>query len=162
MLFRSKSNIHAVLYFIETKNRHSSQSNKEFAIKKELGLIRGRIDVQVGQILNSYGKLEEILKSFQIDAQKVFDELKSRYANELSLSYAKIESIIDRVASEIFTNIENEIRVRYEEQKSGLLGKKTFVPIEYSVCKINADNIYKKLFYDDELVGQMFKTDVRG
>ncbi|MBN2964232.1 dynamin family protein [Sulfurospirillum sp. T05] len=156
------SNIEAVLGFISQEIRPQAQDAKVYAIQKELTSLRGRILAQHREIMAAHEALEDILETFEAKAQQTFEALKARFGKELGLAFVKIENIIDKIASEIFTHIDSETRVRYGAQKAGLLkGKTTYIPHEYRVAKIHADRVYKVLFYDEDLIGKMFKQYVK-
>jgi len=156
------SNIEAVLGFIQQEIRPQAQTSKTYAIEKELSNLRKRMTSQHQEIIAAYGDLMEILERFETKAQQTFETLKGRFGKELGLAFVKIENIIDKISSEIFTHIESEMRVRYVAKKQGLLKDKVvYEPVEYRVAKIHADQVYKILFYDEDLIGKMFKQYVK-
>ncbi len=74
----------------------------------------------------------------------------------------RIEQIIETIADAIYREISTEEKVRYEAKKKGLFDKEmTYVPFVYKAPKINSDTIYKTLFYEDNIIGKMFKQYVK-
>ncbi len=157
-----ESNIELVLKFIDENIRPLANSSKDFAIKKDINIICSDLIKQHKLFLKIYNELDSELNEFEEEADKKFAELKNRFTKKLKDAYSRIEEIIDTIANDIYNHIEQVTRTRYAEQKVGLLKSKTvFEPVEYKVSKIASDAIYKHLFYDDDIVGKMFKKYVR-
>jgi small GTP-binding protein len=157
-----ESNIHSVLEFIQEQIRPKANQSKAYAIEKGLDWLKEISIKQHQELLRVYEELEEILNSFEKEAQKTFEELKTRFGRELHEAYNKIQNIIDTIASQILNHVQTQTRTRYKAQKKGIIGKKVYYePIAYEVAKINADEVYKILFYDEDVIGKMFKKYVR-
>lgn len=157
-----ESNIDAVLDFIDTQIRPIANSAKEFAIKKDIKNICNKLIEQHQVFLRIYDELSLDLEAFEKEADVKFAELKMRFSKKLKDAYNRIEAIIDTIANDIYNHIEQASKVRYKEVKSGILKNKTsYEAVTYSVAKIDADVIYKHLFYDDNIVGTMFKKYVK-
>ena len=157
-----ESNIEAVLDFINSEIRPIANSSKEFAIKKEIKNISNTLIKQHQVFLKIYSELTSELSSFENEADEKFSELKVRFTKKLKDAYSRIEEIIDTIANDIYNHIETTTKVRYTKRKSGFLkANETYEAVEYKVSKIDADVIYKHLFYDDDVVGKMFKKYVR-
>ncbi|MBL0708225.1 MAG: dynamin family protein [Sulfurimonas sp.] len=157
-----ESNIELVLEFIDENIRPLANSSKDFAIKKDINLICDDLIKQHELFLNIYNELDAELNEFEIQADEKFAQLKKKFTKKLKDAYSKIEEIIDTIANDIYNHISQVTKVRYAEQKTGLFKNKTvYEPVEYQVSKIDADTIYKHLFYDDDIVGKMFKKYVR-
>jgi small GTP-binding protein len=157
-----ESNIQKVLDFINNEIRPIANSSKEFAIKKDITYISNSLIKQHELFLKIYNELSNELSSFEKEADEKLSELKVRFTKKLKDAYSKIEEIIDTIANDIYNHIETTTKVRYAKQKSGFFkGKESYEAIEYKVSKIDSDLIYKHLFYDDDVVGKMFKKYVR-
>ncbi|WP_321778275.1 dynamin family protein [Sulfurimonas sp.] len=157
-----ESNIELVLNFIDENIRPLANSSKDFAIKKDIDLICTDLIEQHKLFLKIYNELDAELKEFEVEADEKFADLKNRFTRKLKDAYSRIEEIIDTIANDIYNHIEQVTKTRYSKQKAGLLKNKTvFEPVEYKVSKIASDAIYKHLFYDDDIVGKMFKKYVR-
>ena len=157
-----ESNIHSVLEFIDEQIRPKAASSKAYAIEKGLSQLREITISQHYELLKIYEELENILDTFEIQAQKTFESLKSRFGKELHQAYDKIQTIIDTIASQILSHIQTQTRTRFAPQKTGILGSKVaYMPITYEVAKINADEVYKILFFNEDVIGKMFKQYVR-
>lgn len=156
------SNIEQVMEFIQTQIQPKATESKRYAISKEARQICDKLITQQKSIIEIYNELEEILVEFENEAQKTFESLKIRFSKEIKSAFTKIENIIDKTASEIFASVESETRVRYAKKELGMLKKQTaFMPVEYEVSKLYTDTVYKKLFYDEDLIGKMFKKYVK-
>ena len=157
-----ESNIHSVLGFIEEQIRPKAAGSKAYAIEKGLEQLRAKALAQHNELLGIYEDLEKILDAFEKEGNKTFESLKKRFGKELHEAYDKIQTIIDTIASQILTHVQTQTRTRYTQQKKGILGSKvSYLPITYEVAKINADEVYKILFYDEDVIGKMFKQYVR-
>ena len=157
-----ESNIELVLDFINAEIRPIANSSKEFAIKKEIVNMGNSLIKQHKLFLKIYSELSNELSSFEKEADEKFSELKIRFTKKLKDAYSRIEEIIDTIANDIYNHIETTTKTRYAKQKSGFLSKtKVYEAVDYKVSKIDADLIYKHLFYDDDIVGKMFKKYVR-
>lgn len=157
-----ESNIEQVLEFINKEIRPIANSSKDFAIKKEIKNISTSLINQHELLLKIYAELSQELTLFEEEANKKFEELKVRFTKKLKDAYSKIEEIIDTIANDIYNHIDTTTKIRYAKQKTGLLKNKVvYEAIEYKVSKIDSDLIYKRLFYDDDVVGKMFKKYVR-
>ena len=157
-----ESNIELVLDFINAEIRPIANSSKEFAIKKDITFISNSLIKQHELFLKIYAELSSELSSFEKEADEKFSELKIRFTKKLKDAYSRIEEIIDTIANDIYNHIETSTKVRYAKQKSGFLSKtEVYEAVEYKASKIDADLIYKHLFYDDDVVGKMFKKYVR-
>ncbi|MDR1461519.1 MAG: dynamin family protein [Campylobacteraceae bacterium] len=153
-----ESNIEAVLSFIYKEIQPISISAKEFAITQDAKLLIEMLIEQEEKIILVYEELENILNEYAKEATKTFEELKSRFAKSLNESLLRIEEIIEKIAAEILSKKRGSQRVRYAKTKAGFFGgKEIFTAYKYEAPKINADEVYKKLFFDDDLVGKMFK-----
>ncbi|MDR2635194.1 MAG: dynamin family protein [Campylobacteraceae bacterium] len=153
-----ESNIEAVFSFIYEEIQPIAISAKEFAITQDIKLLIETLIEQEEKIISIHEELENILHEYMKDTLKTFDELKRRFAKALNESFAKIEEIIEKIAAEILSKKIASQRVRYAKTKAGLFGgKEVFTAHKYEAPKINADEVYKKLFFDDDLVGKMFK-----
>jgi len=157
-----ESNIQKVLEFIDAEIKPLANSSKDFAIKKEIKNISDSLIKQHQLLLKIYDELSNELELFEKEANKKFEELKIRFSKKLKDAYKKIEEIIDTIANDIYNHIDTTTRYRYVEHKKGLLKNKTiYEKIQYKAAKIDADLVYKNLFYDDDIVGKMFKKYVR-
>lgn len=152
------SNINAVLEYIYKEIQPQANSSKEFAIKKDVKKLCQNLIRQEEKIAGIFTNLENILDEFEIFAQKKFEELKKSFSDDLNLSFLKIIEIIEKIASEIISHVTYVKRVRFEKDKKLLFSKKeSFNAYYYEAIKINSDEVYKKLFYSDNLIGKMFK-----
>ncbi|MDR2789419.1 MAG: dynamin family protein [Campylobacteraceae bacterium] len=149
-----ESNIEAALDFICQEIKPIAIKSKEFAITHEIKRLLSDLIEQEVRLISVFEELEEILNGYENHIKRIFAELKSRFSASLNESYLKIEEIIDKIASEILSNKTSSKRVRYAK-KRGFFGG--YEPFYYEAAKINSDEIYKKLFFDDDLIGKMFK-----
>jgi len=157
-----ESNIELVLDFINAEIRPIANSSKEFAIKKDITLISNSLIKEHKLFLKIYAELSNELSSFEEESDEKFSELKVRFTKKLKDAYSKIEEIIDTIANDIYNHIDTTTRQRYAKQKSGFLSKiDTYEAVKYKASKIDSDLIYKHLFYDDDVVGKMFKKYVK-
>ena len=157
-----ESNIEAVLDFINGEIKPLANSSKEFAIKNDIKNICNSLIEQHELFLRIYDELSSELEAFEGEADEKLANLKIRFTKKLKNAYAKIEEIIDTIANDIYNHITSTKRVRYKAVKTGLLKSKTlYEPVEYEVSKIDSDLVYKHLFYDDDVVGKMFKKYVK-
>ncbi|MDR0762038.1 MAG: dynamin family protein, partial [Campylobacteraceae bacterium] len=153
-----ESNIEAVLSFIYQEIQPVAMSAKEFAITQDIKILIETLLEQEERIISIHEELENILQEYIKEALKTFDNLKTRFAKALNESFLKIEEIIDKIAAEILSKKASSQRVRYIKAKAGIFGsKKVFTAYRYEAPKIHADEVYKKLFFDDDLIGKMFK-----
>jgi small GTP-binding protein len=156
------SNIQKVLDFIETHIRPASQSAKEYAIKREVMHVCQKMVKQHQIFIRVYDELSAELKAFEHEADAMLSTLKERFGGQLSDAYHRIEEIIDVIADDIFKQVNTVERTRYRVKKTGLLKQAVvYEPITYPAPKIAADAIYKHLFYDEDVVGKMFKRYVK-
>lgn len=152
------SNIEAVLEFIYKEIQPIADTSRDFAITKDIKNILNALVSQEEKMIQILESLEEILENYEKEASLKFEELKKKFAKELNDSFSKIEEIIEKIATEILLHVKKTSRVRFEKQKDKLFSKKEqFITREYEAPKINSDEVYKRLFYDDNLIGKMFK-----
>ena len=157
-----ESNIDKVLGFILSEIQPKATQAKEFAIKKEIEAITTLLIAQHTELNAIYDELLQEIVRFEKEAKGLFAEFKEKFSHDLKNAFMRIEQIIDTIADAIYNEITTEKKVRYEAQKAGLFSKQTcYVPFEYQAPKINSDIIYKSLFYEDNLIGKMFKQYVR-
>jgi hypothetical protein len=158
----AESNIQKVLDFIESHIRPASQSAKEYAIKRDVMQVCQKMIKQHQIFLRVYEELSVELRAFEAEADEMLSGLKQRFSGQLGDAYHRIEEIIDVIANDIYSHIEMAERTRYSVKKTGLLKQAvTHEPIPYQASKIAADTVYKRLFYDDDVVGKMFKRYVK-
>ena len=156
------SNIMKVLEFIHEEIRPKATQSKEFAITKEIQHITNSLIRQHESFIAIYDELLEQLVQFKTEEKKRLSELKQTFSEQLKSAFMRIEAIIETISDAIFQEIGKCERVRYEGQKSGLLSKKLcFAPFTYEAPKINSDTIYKTLFYEENIIGKMFKQYVK-
>lgn len=157
-----QSNINEVVGFIDTQIRPKSYESKKFAITQDAHHICNTLITQRRYFLDIFDELCHILIDFEKEALETFETLKLRFSKDLQSAYTKIENIIEKIATEVFNNIVSQERVRYAQKKSSFLKNKIqYEPVTYEVSKIQTDTIYKKLFFDDDEIGKMFKTYVK-
>ncbi|MAD42132.1 MAG: ATP-binding protein [Arcobacter sp.] len=155
------SNIQEVLDFIENEMRPKAAESKEYAIKKDL---KGICDILIKEyqtIIGVYDALCTVLKSCEEKVLKQFDEIHSKHSKELFTIYNSLESIMEKVANETYKNIQRRPAFRFEESSGGFLKSEKIQKIEFETYWINADNIYKNLFYDDQTIDKMFKRSIK-
>ena len=157
----NRSNIQSVLEFIDEHIRPVSQSAKDFAIRRDIDVICHKLINQKKIILKIYNELSTKLQEFENEAEEIFIQLKKKFSKELQKAYSKIEDIIEVISEEIYNHISTVDRTRYMQKKGFLKSKISYIPVTYKVSKIDADIIYKKLFFDDDVVGKMFKKYVQ-
>jgi hypothetical protein len=157
-----ESNIQKVLDFIETHIGPASQSAKAYAIKREVMQVCQKMVKQHRIFIRVYEELSTELVAFEAEADEMLSKLKERFSGQLGDAYHRIEEIIDVIANDIYSHIEMAERTRYSTKKSGLLKQTvSYEPVTYQASKIAADAVYKHLFYDDDIVGKMFKRYVK-
>ncbi|MDR2081936.1 MAG: dynamin family protein [Campylobacteraceae bacterium] len=149
-----ESNIEAVLDFIHEEIKPIAIDSKEFAITHEIKRLLSDLIEQEEKLISVFEELEEILNRCEDETKQIYAELKNRFSTNLNESYLKIEEIIDKISSEILSNKTSAKRVRYTKKRAFLGG---YEPFYYEAVKINSDEIYKKLFFDDDLIGKSFK-----
>jgi len=156
------SNIQSVLTFIETEIRPVATSAKAFSIKREMVQICTMIIRQHQLFLRIYDELAIEVYAFELEAEERFSLLKKRFSQRLQDAYARIEEIIAVISEDIYTHINSIERTRYVEKKTGLLKRETlYEAVTYRSAKVEADRVYKHLFYEDDVVGKIFKKYVR-
>ncbi len=157
-----ESNIQSVLDFIDEHIRPVATSSKEFAIRRDINQICNKLIDQQRIFLKIYDELALELREFEAEADEIFAQLKGKFSKQLQNAYSKIEEIIEVIAEDIYDHIITSERIRYTEKKSRLLKSSiSYLPVEYKVSKIASDVIYKRLFFDDDVVGKMFKKYVK-
>ena len=156
-----ESNIQEVLDFIENEMRPKAAESKEYAIKKDL---KGVCDILIKEyqtIIGVYDALCNVLASCEDKVLKQFDEIHSKHSKELYTIYNSLESIMEKVANETYKNIQKKAAFRFEESTGGFLKSDKIEKIKFETYWINADNIYKSLFYDDQTIDKMFKRSIK-
>jgi GTP-binding protein EngB required for normal cell division len=155
-----QSNIQEVLDFIENTIRPQAAQAKEYAIKKDL---RNFCDILIKEyetILAVYDSLIAILHNSVDEIIQAFDEIHKTYSKYLFDIYNALEFIMEKMAHETYKNIKKQTAYRYEMKKT-LLGKESFEKTAYETYWIDADNIYKNLFYDDQTIDKLFKKAIK-
>ena len=154
-----ESNIQKVLDFINNEMRPKAAQAKEHAIKNDL---KGFCDILVKEyqtIIGVYNSLSDILKNCETEVISKFDDIHKKYSKQLFTIYNSLEAIMEKIAQETYKNIQRKKAIRFEESK-GFLGEK-IEKVTYETYWINADNIYKTLFYDDQTIDKMFKRSIK-
>ncbi|MBV5278569.1 MAG: dynamin family protein [Campylobacteraceae bacterium] len=158
----SASNIDKVLVFIKEEIQPKASQSKDFAIKKEIKNIASKLIAQHGLFLEIYDELKEQIISFEVEEKQTFTALKGKFLLDLKSAFMRIEQIIETIADATYNHMTTQKRVRYEAQKSGFFqSTPCYAPFEYQAPKINADQIYKTLFYEENIIGKMFKQYVK-
>ena len=156
-----ESNIQEVLDFIESTIRPQAAEAKEYAIKKDLRNICDIIINEYTTIIGVYESLSEILRNSQDDILEEFDDIHKTNSKKLFNVFNSIEAIMEKMSHEIFKNIKKQDAHRFEA-KSGFLSKKNkFQKVQYDTYWIDSDNIYKNLFYDDQMIDKLFKRAIK-
>jgi len=153
-----KSNIKQVIDFIKQEIQPRAIESKEYAIKKELNSICVKIIEQHELFLRIYDELIVEIEEFDLLSKTEFLDAKKEFSEDLSEAYSTIKQMIEVIADEIYKEISTKKRARYEKIKKGILNsEQKYIMVEYEAPFINADESYKKLFYEDNIVGKMFK-----
>ncbi|MDR1614391.1 MAG: dynamin family protein [Campylobacteraceae bacterium] len=153
-----ESNIEAVIEFIYKEIKPIAVNSKEFAITQEIKRLLSDILEQEEKLISIFEELEEILNNYEEEIKNVYNKLKSRFSTALNESYLKIEEIIEKISFEILSNKTDIKRKRYAQKRGVFGGYKVY---EYKAAKINSDEIYKKLFFEDDIIGRIFKQYLR-
>jgi GTPase Era involved in 16S rRNA processing len=158
---REESNIESVMEFIYREIQPKASESKEYAISRDARALIAEILAQEEQLIGIYDELLGAVRSLTQEARERFGTLGASFSARIGDAYLKIEEIIERICHEILAHKSTETRVRYAPQKQ-LLGRKEFyVAHPYEAPKINSDEVYKKLFFDDDFIGKMFKQYLR-
>ncbi|MDX1809562.1 MAG: dynamin family protein [Sulfurospirillaceae bacterium] len=158
-----QSNIQKVIDFIKDEIQPRAIEAKEFSIKKEIKNICQKIIAQYELFLRIYDELIAEIERFDSVVKEEFAEAKNTFSKDLKDAYHNIEHIIETIATEIYAHVEEETKYRFAQEKKKLFNHDdTYKKVEYKCAKINADSAYKTLFYDDDLVGKMFKRYAKG
>ena len=153
-----ESNIALVIKFIKEEIQPRAIESKEYAIKKELNTICQKIITQYQIFLKIYSELKDEVLAFDVLSQEQFLNAKREFSLDLKEAYLNIKQIIDIIANEIYAQITTVKKARYIQDKKGILHRgEKYTKVEYEAPSINADEAYKKLFYEENLVGKMFK-----
>lgn len=156
------SNIEQVLAFIRTHIQPKATEAKAFAIQKGLEEICTKLIAQHTFFLEVHDALIEKIVAFETEAHKTFSALKESFSKDLQEAFRCIEQIIETIADAIYNEITHEEKRRYEATKKSLFAKEvSYHSFSYKAPKINADTIYKTLFYEDNIIGKMFKQYVK-
>lgn len=156
------SNITKVLDFIQEEIRPKAVQSKEFAIKKEIRHIGHSLIAQHRFFIALYDELLTHIVQFEAEEKERLSRLKRTFSDDLKKAFMRILEIIETISDAIFQEISKVKRVRYEAQTSGFLTKRVlFEPFTYEAPKINSDTIYKSLFYEENIIGKMFKQYVK-
>ena len=157
-----ESNIMKVLGFIHEEIRPKAAQAKEFAITKEIHHITQALIGQHELFIAIYNELLEHIVHFEAEEKVHLSALKQTFSEQLKIAFMRIETIIETISDAIFHEISPSQRVRYEARKARLLSRKVcYIPFSYEAPKINADTIYKRLFYEDNIIGKLFKQYVK-
>lgn len=158
----SASNIDKVLVFIKEEIQPKASQSKDFAIKKEINNIASKLIAQHRLFIEIYDALKEQIISFEAEEKQTFTALKGKFSLDLKSAFMRIEQIIETIADATYNQMTTQKRVRFEAQKSGIFkSAPCYRPFEYQAPKINADQIYKTLFYEENIIGKMFKQYVK-
>ncbi len=153
-----KSNITKVIDFIKQEIQPKAIESKEYAIKKELNSICATIISQYELFLKIFDELKDEIESFEIFFIKEFESAEKEFSKDLKNAYNNIRQIIDLIATEIYNQINTAEKTRFEKDKKKLFTKnEKYISIKYEIPFINSDEAYKKLFYEENLIGKMFK-----
>ncbi len=155
------SNIQEVLDFIEYTIRPKAAEAKEYAIKKDL---KGICDILIKEyqtIIGVYDALINILQDSQPKVVEALENIHKKYSKELITIYNSLESIMEKMANEIFKNIKRKNDIRFEEKKGSFLTSDKIEKVDYETYWIDSDNICKNLFYDDQTIDKMVKRSIK-
>ncbi|MBS9782365.1 MAG: dynamin family protein [Arcobacter sp.] len=156
-----ESNIQEVLSFIENTMRPKAQEAKEYKIKNNLKDICDILINDYHTIIGVYDALYEVVEKLSPKVLKSFDEIQEKYSKELFTVYNSIETIMEKMANEIFNNIKTKKAKRFEKSTGGFLKSEKLEEVEYEALWIDADNVFKNLFYDDQTIDKMLKRSIK-
>ncbi len=149
-----ESNILQVLEFINTTLRPHALESQEYAIDHELIAICDTLCKEYQKMILTFKDLINIIKGNETSVLNDLDAIQETSSLELIHIYEALEKIMEKISYVISTNIKNTKKHRYQEEKSLLSSK--HVQYEYDSFWIDSHNIYKILFYDDEMINIMF------
>jgi hypothetical protein len=162
MNLAKESNIASVIKFIKEEIQPKSIEAKEYAIKKELNVVCQKIITQYEIFLKVYDELKAEILKFDDVSKIEFSKAKSEFSLDLKEAYLNIKQIIDIIATQIYAQIKTVKKSRYIQEKKGIIKRgERYTKVEYEAPCIDADSAYKKLFYEENLVGKMFKKYVK-
>lgn len=143
-----ESNIMRVLDFIQNEIQPKAIESKNYAIRQDLHRICNSLKEQNQNFINIFDGFIDMLEEFGNYFFEKITSYQREYDKELRKALAKVENMIDKIASEIYKNILEEKRTRYFEGKKSLLGKIPLESEDYSFYKIDVDRIVNTLFED--------------
>ena|GEM_PF-317820 len=151
------SNIEQVLSFIQNEIQPRAIESKNYAVRQDLREICETLAKQNSTFIGVFDNFIDILNDFGDYFQGNIAKYRSEFDRELRRAFAKIENMIDKIASEIYKNIKEEKRVRFFEGKKSMLGKIPILSEEYSFYKIDIDRIRNNLFDDKKEAEKIYK-----
>jgi len=155
-----QSNIQEVLDFINNDLKPKAKQAKEYSIKQDLKNICDILINEYETIKEVYSSLEHILISFQDEISSNFDEINEKYNSELISLNSFFHTICEKIAHEIYTNINKQEDIIYIKKES-LFAKNTYVQEKYDSISIDINNINKNLFYDDQTINKLIIKALR-
>ena len=91
-----ESNIDKVLEFIKTEIQPKATQSKEFAIKKEVIEITGKLIEQHQLFIQIYDELAQEIIRFEAEANGLFAKFKEKFSHDLKSAFMRIEQKIGR------------------------------------------------------------------
>jgi ribosome biogenesis GTPase A len=152
-----ESNINKVLDFINEQIRPQALSSKQYAIQKEVEKICDILIEQNKFFISVHDEIKDLITSLNEFASEFMNEIQTNFTKKLKTSFTQIENIVDTIANEIYANIITKTKTRYVKKPSILGKKQKFEKVSYDAYAVDQDKVYKKLFYDDEVVHKLFK-----
>ena len=156
-----ESNIQEVLDFINNVMRPNSNVAKEYAIKNDL---RNICDILMNEYTTMIAVYDSLIKILEVQAGHIedeFDKIITNNTNELYSIHNKLDSLVQTIASEIYSNTTTQKNSRYEEKKSIFSKNNNFIEHEYDTFLINSDLILKNLIFDDQKIEKKIKRIIR-
>lgn len=153
----AKSNIQEVFNFIEKDIRPQAEKMKEYKLKKGIVEICDILISEYDDIILVHKELINLLQTKEQKALLAFDSLQKNFNNEIYGIFETIESILDKISNEIYQNT-HLIKKEKMNVSSKWFNRKIVTLEAYEISSIDSDTIYKNLFYNDDILLNLFKS----
>ena len=150
----AQSGFSEILSAIESE--FTGEGLKRNFVRKRCEKLVSTLAAQYDFFADAYEAAAKILTNFDENLTGEFELLKTKFSPKIEVAFNEIKQIAQTIADEIIASLSPKPASRFES-KSALLGGEKIKRVRYEVMRLDADEVFTKLIYNDIELAKFFR-----
>ena len=138
------------------ENEFTGEDLKRNFVRKRCEKLVSTLAAQYDFFAYAYGTAAKILTNFDENLTGEFELLRAKFNPKIEVAFNEIKQIAQTIADEIIASLRPKSASRFES-KSALLGGEKIKRVRYEVMRLDADEVFTKLIYNDVKLAKFFR-----